>query len=176
MPSKKCVYGVAATVVPARLDRPSIQDLDYLRGKESRTAFVTRAIVELLAKEAGRLPVERPVSEAAEPSPWTTSRSNQYTVDGDVVRIRVLRTARGGKPEEHVVLVDEADFHLVQNDRWYIAPEGYAFRGGTAQYSDPTKLMHRVLAGVDKGVQIRHVNGDKLDNRRENLRVLRARG
>lgn len=70
-------------------------------------------------------------------------------------------------------LVDEEDFARVSQYAWYtqgIAGRQYAAcdLGSTA---NRTRLyMHRVISNAPKGVQIDHVNGNSLDNRKANLR------
>jgi hypothetical protein len=65
-------------------------------------------------------------------------------------------------------LVDDGDLALVEVSRWTLHPKGYATGGRGA-------LMHRLIMGLAKGMPRRivvdHINGDKLDNRRSNLRV-----
>lgn len=71
-----------------------------------------------------------------------------------------------------VALVDDADVEEVRKYRW-------AFRNGYAlRYTGPrgkcrAVYLHRFLLGLVPGDDIRvdHINGNKLDNRRANLRV-----
>lgn len=73
-------------------------------------------------------------------------------------------------------VVSAEDYERVACDRWYLASRGYAAR----QYRHPDsrstriELMHRRILGLERGDgrQADHINRDKLDNRRENLRVL----
>ena len=71
------------------------------------------------------------------------------------------------------VTVDDADYLSMVVFKWYaLSPNGsprtYAARWGG---STRTILMHRVLLGEPDG-KVWHVNGNGLDNRRENLRVV----
>lgn len=70
------------------------------------------------------------------------------------------------------VQLDEADLPLVQGYRWYLQvlpgnrPRAMAQKKLTYYY------MHRVIAGAGKKQLVRHINGDGLDNRRANLKVV----
>lgn len=67
-------------------------------------------------------------------------------------------------------LVSTEDYGVLSAFRWYRSSEGYARRseGGRKVY------MHRELLGLQPGDGLfgDHINGDRLDNRRENLRVV----
>ncbi len=66
-------------------------------------------------------------------------------------------------------LVDDDAPTEIVDGRWYLSHHGYAVGvGGRAR-------MHRVVLGVtDPCVQVDHINGDRLDNRRSNLREATA--
>jgi hypothetical protein len=69
-------------------------------------------------------------------------------------------------------LVDEADFEPLMAWRWHRS-EGYAMRS----FTEPVRgavLMHRQIMGLVKGdgIEVDHINRNRLDNRRENLRVV----
>lgn len=78
-------------------------------------------------------------------------------------------------------LVDEEDFEELNQYNWCAwarkSPQGhvltyYAIR---TVYSNNTKAvvrMHRVVANTPPGLDTDHINGDGLDNRRCNLRVV----
>lgn len=61
-----------------------------------------------------------------------------------------------------VVVVDEEDYDLLSKFKWRLSNKGYA---------SATISMHRLLAEAPKGKDVDHVNGDGLDNRKENLRI-----
>lgn len=71
------------------------------------------------------------------------------------------------------VIVDDEDVPLATRYRWRVDKAGYARRKvGTAPAGKPRHfLLHRVIAGAPKGVEVDHVNGDPRDNRRCNLRL-----
>lgn len=77
-----------------------------------------------------------------------------------------------------VCLIDESDFHLVMRYSWRYSPNtkraefGYAVT--TARIDGRyrrTVTMHRLLLSPPKDKQVDHINGDRLDNRRANLRL-----
>lgn len=68
-------------------------------------------------------------------------------------------------------LVDEADFDTLNAYRWHLNSNGYAVRGAP---KGKKLLMHREILGLTfgDGLEADHENpGQKLDNRRSNLRV-----
>lgn len=74
-----------------------------------------------------------------------------------------------------ITLIDKADFQLVKQWKWSYLAGGYAMR--KSRYG-PRKLgkyyciyLHRFLLNAPKGIDVDHINGNKLDNRRSNLRL-----
>ena len=68
-------------------------------------------------------------------------------------------------------MVDNDDFEKLNKLRWCISSEGYALRVEDGK----SVSMHRSIMGVRgvswKGIVVDHINGKKLDNRKENLRL-----
>ncbi len=65
-------------------------------------------------------------------------------------------------------LVDDADLALVANRNW----GGYSNAKNRIRYAKSDKFrMHRVITNCPSGLEVDHINGDGLDNRRANLRV-----
>lgn len=68
-------------------------------------------------------------------------------------------------------LVDDADFPwLVQLGNWCLNSSGYAVHYTTQNGYRRTLYMHRLIMKPNGALQVDHINRDKLDNRRENLR------
>jgi hypothetical protein len=72
-------------------------------------------------------------------------------------------------------LVDSADYEHLSQRRWHLSSGGYASRTvnlGDGRYE--AFKMHREILGLRRGDrrQVDHINGDKLDNRRGNLRLV----
>lgn len=68
-------------------------------------------------------------------------------------------------------IIDEFDFLLVSRYKWSFDPKGYAFRNNGKRPYRRIVYMHRELLDAKKGEYCDHINGDKLDNRRSNLRI-----
>lgn len=64
-------------------------------------------------------------------------------------------------------IVDPCDLRLVCDHGWYKNNAGYA----VARVQNKLVRMHRLILGVREGQTIDHINGDRLDNRRCNLRI-----
>lgn len=64
-------------------------------------------------------------------------------------------------------IVDDEDFEQISLYTWYLSEKGYA----VAKPARRTIRMHRIIAKTPKGKLTDHVNHDKLDNRRVNLRI-----
>jgi hypothetical protein len=72
--------------------------------------------------------------------------------------------------------VDDADYERLSQHKWCAmsAPRTfYAVRNASRKTNKPRLIyMHReILAEAVEGVEVDHINGDGLDNRRENLRA-----
>ena len=70
---------------------------------------------------------------------------------------------------DKVTIVDDEDYEKVMERKWYAWESGsgkYYAMGGSRDTS-----VHRLVMHDPKGFDIDHINGDPLDNRKENLRV-----
>lgn len=79
--------------------------------------------------------------------------------------MREIPLRRGG-----VTLVDDEDYDALTMYGWGLVSTKYVVR-----WDGVTKtniLMHREIMCAPEGMQVDHINGNKLDNRRCNLRVV----
>ncbi len=70
-----------------------------------------------------------------------------------------------------VALVDDEDLEKVSICSWSFDRYARANVWNKELKKYEIKYMHRVITGAPKGMDVDHINGDKLDNRKANLRV-----
>lgn len=75
----------------------------------------------------------------------------------------------------HEVLVDNEDYKLLKRHSWHRERNGYACTAVKVGVGKWQKVkMHRLILGKDSfknGLETDHKNGNRLDNRKSNLRV-----
>lgn len=76
---------------------------------------------------------------------------------------------RGGK----YALLDDEDFDKLKQYKWHLNVHGYCFRFVWIDGRRVSILMHREILGLKVGemVMVDHVNSNRCDNRKENIRV-----
>lgn len=84
--------------------------------------------------------------------------------------------ARDGSVRAYAV-IDEADLEWASQYCWHFNPKGYAERcvhvaGSGRHGKTKTYLLHRELIGAKSGQIVDHINRNRLDDRRENLRFV----
>ena len=68
-------------------------------------------------------------------------------------------------------LVDVEDYEYLNQFKWYYN-NGYAVRSTRMKNGKRgMELMHRTIVNAPKGMEVDHINGDKLENKRSNLRL-----
>ena len=67
-------------------------------------------------------------------------------------------------------LVDDKDYDQLSKVSWHFN-DLYATRGLVSDGKLKTIYLHRFIANTPKGMETDHINQNKLDNRRENLRI-----
>lgn len=94
---------------------------------------------------------------------------SRYVILGEVTRVY---TAQGD-----VMLIDTADLDLVVDFTWYTNRKGSAAHAGRRYHEGgrtKSQSIHRRLMNPPPELQVDHINGDGLDNRRCNLRICSA--
>ena len=69
-------------------------------------------------------------------------------------------------------IVDDEDYEKLVQWKWHQSVSGYAIRNDSIINGiQPKVYMHRLILNVPNGFQGDHINRNKLDNRRKNLRI-----
>lgn len=67
--------------------------------------------------------------------------------------------------QNHYAIVDDEDYEWLSRHKWYY------FNGCAARQSNHHIYMSREIVKAPKGLEVDHKNGDRLDNRKANLRI-----
>lgn len=68
-------------------------------------------------------------------------------------------------------IVDDSDYELLIQYKWYGNPDGYAIGERRVKITHGTPLMHRVILRASSEFYVDHKNHNRLDNQRNNLRI-----
>ena len=69
------------------------------------------------------------------------------------------------------VFVSDEDYHWLSQRNWYLGTHGYAICDLWGRRGGMKVLMHRLVLLAPDTSSVDHANGNRLDNRRENLRL-----
>lgn len=73
---------------------------------------------------------------------------------------------------DEVTIIDAEDYEKVKDVKWYKDPNGYVSKNLYVGKGKWRKLsLHRMVMDAEKGQIIDHINGNRLDNRKSNLRL-----
>lgn len=72
------------------------------------------------------------------------------------------------------VMVDNEDFEALSVHKWFYSTVGYACRSVVVDGKNSRVYMHRQLMKPEKGMVIDHIDRNKLNNQKNNLRVVTA--
>jgi len=70
-----------------------------------------------------------------------------------------------------VIEIDEEDLNILESRKWHLSSTGYAVWRGNVEGKKVTVRLHRLITDCPPGKIIDHINHNKLDNRKSNLRV-----
>lgn len=91
------------------------------------------------------------------------------TISGDIV-LRHIKLTKG-----LVTIVDNKDGYALQRFKWFakeVMPQCfYAARSVRNGSKNKTEYMHRIITDCPSDMTVDHIDGDSLNNRRENLRI-----
>lgn len=85
--------------------------------------------------------------------------------------MKIIFTKKGEQ-----ILVDDSDFNILKKWKWSVNSNGYAVRFTEIKGIKKGIKMHRQILELEDysigDVETDHINRNKLDNRRENLRIV----
>lgn len=75
-------------------------------------------------------------------------------------------------------IVDSEDYEKLNKWKWHYSSHGYARRFQHISWDNINKIqkgtqlfMHRLILNAPKGKDVDHINGDRLNNQKSNLRI-----
>jgi len=76
--------------------------------------------------------------------------------------------------QNKIALVDDEDFEFINQYKWHYSKSSKNYGRAKASQGKRNTLitMHKLLMNPPKGMEVDHINGDPLDNRRANLRIV----
>lgn len=89
-------------------------------------------------------------------------RTNEYAIDGDIVRVKL-----DNKNAEMICDID--DWERLKQYRWRLGNNGYA---ETSSINGVVTPYHHFVIDCPPGMYRDHINRNRLDNRKTNLRIL----
>lgn len=91
-------------------------------------------------------------------------RLSKCVVKGDVVEVELINS-------DSVAICDVDDYEKVSQHRWRKNGTGYA----VSYFNGSAVGMHRFLANCPDDLEVDHINKDRIDNRKSNLRLSTTR-
>jgi hypothetical protein len=73
-------------------------------------------------------------------------------------------------PTGETVILDDDDYSVMAGKSWSLS-SGYAARAVKGKNGWSTMYLHREIMKPPKGMEVDHINGNRLDNRKANLRI-----
>ena len=73
--------------------------------------------------------------------------------------------------DNNKIIVDGSDKHLLHKYKWFINRYGYARSSFQKKRKNTNFYLHRMIMNAPNEFDIDHINGNKIDNRRCNLRI-----
>lgn len=95
-----------------------------------------------------------------DPLHWCRGDANTFIIENNIVEVSIPHT-------EDYFTINIDDWNQVKQYSWYLKNPGYI----SATINDKTIYLHRFLMNAQKGDIIDHVDRNKMNNTRSNLRL-----
>ncbi len=89
----------------------------------------------------------------------------------EVMSPEIVKEVREKKAKERGIIVDPQDQHLLRKHSWCVLNKKTRPYAYTRSRDNKMVLLHRVIMEPTVGMEVDHINGNGLDNRRSNLRI-----
>lgn len=89
---------------------------------------------------------------------------NEYYDCGEYIEIKMYSPTFG----TYFIKVDKEDFEKVSKHNWKVRPDSKTVYG----LNTKAGFIHRLITDCPADMQVDHINGDGLDNRKQNLRIV----
>ena len=99
--------------------------------------------------------------------------------ENDVTKVQ-KQNKNEPEADDYIMLVSREDLNLVMNYQWYLNSNGYPATYGSIHADEenwgaPYPLHRFLVMNVPEGYVVDHINRNRLDNRRDNLRIITAK-
>jgi hypothetical protein len=94
---------------------------------------------------------------------------NEYRFENDLCYISLYNR------EQEIIaetIIDLEDYNSIKYYKWYLDNYGYVASTKTNTYIKKKIYLSRLILNISKGMNVDHKSGNKLDNRKENLRIV----
>lgn len=93
---------------------------------------------------------------------------NKYRIEGNTAIVEIVK--RNGEKYETIINVERLPQVIARYPSIFIVTEGYV--GGYIRGTRKKELLHRFLTDAPKGMDVDHIDGNKLNNCDDNLRIV----
>jgi HNH endonuclease len=109
-----------------------------------------------------------------------TKKTTKTVDSNDIGDIYDVNKDSEPEADGYIMLVSREDLNLVMNYQWYLTSNGYPGTYGSIHAEEenwgaPYSLHRFLVLNVPEGHVVDHINRNRLDNRRSNLRVITAK-